>query len=311
MNENRHRLDKKYRVLLEASGSLTSGYLIDGVKQAGAIAVASDIAECFARHIADDFLIFPKSNDPHLWDITEQKILGAGINVVVPSLDETLHEWSLRKNYFAERKVNVVCSDPEVIAICQDKWKTFEFFQSAGIPTPQTSLDYEFPLVKPRLGRGGKGILVNADKDSFSMQGMIAQELLIGIEYTVDVFCDREGFPVYIIPRIRQHVKEGKSLNGVTVNNKKIIDGVEEICRRLKFIGPVNFQCFEVEGSGIKFTEINPRIGGGMALGFAASENWFSLIISNLIEGKSIQPKPVKFGLQMFRYYAEVFVSKN
>lgn len=39
----------KYTVLLEASGTLTSGYMIKAVKAAGARVIASDITECAAQ----------------------------------------------------------------------------------------------------------------------------------------------------------------------------------------------------------------------------------------------------------------------
>ena len=48
--------------------------------------------------------------------------------------------------------------------------------------------------------------------------------------------------------------------------------------------------------------------GGGMALGFAATENWINLIVEHFIENKSIHPKPIQYGMRMLRYYAEIFV---
>ena len=44
-----------------------------------------------------------------------------------------------------------------------------------------------------------------------------------------------------------------------------------------------------------------------MALGFAATENWFDLWFNKIIKGKMFKPKPVKYGLQMYRHYSEVF----
>jgi len=299
----------KHKVLFEASGSLTSHYLLKAAKEAGLKTVGSDISECAATHIADEFIIFPKHKDPTLWSVTEEELKRRTISIVIPSFDETLLAWAEKKDYFLERGVRVILSDKEVISIFQDKWLTYQFFKQHNIPTPQTSLAYEYPLVKPRAGRGGKDIYINPPKDKIVMEeGWISQELLTGQEYTIDVFCNAEHKPVYIIPRKRMMVKEGKSLNGITVEHPEIIEWVKKICEAIAFTGPINLQCFVSETGEIKFTEINPRIAGGMALGFAASENWISLIVSNLIENQPVQPKPVKFGLKMFRYYDEVFV---
>lgn len=299
----------KYNVLLEASGSLTSAYMIKSVKNAGATVTASDIAECSAQHTADDFIFLPLSSNPNLWSIIESEITNRKINVVIPSFDETLIEWAAKKDYFEQMGVHIILSNIDTISICQDKWETYKFFKAIGIPTPETSLDNKYPVIKPRLGRGGKGITINSIDKSISMDGMISQELIEGQEYTIDVFCDNNNKPAYIIPRKRIQVKDGKSINGITIMHEPIIAFVRKICSNLKFIGPINIQCFEATNGDIKFIEINPRIAGGMALGFAASENWANLIFKNIIENHPIQPIQVKYGLKMFRYYDEIFTS--
>ncbi|MCO6494361.1 MAG: ATP-grasp domain-containing protein [Bacteroidetes bacterium] len=299
----------QYRILTEASGSLTSHYLIKSIKDVGVQAVASDIIDCAGFHFADDFIIMPKTSNPDLWGITERLLIEKKINAVIPSLDETLLGWAERKDYFKRKNIDIILSDYNTVKVCQDKWETYNFFKNNNIPTPETSLEYIYPLVKPRLGRGGSGISINKPKDEVDMEGMISQEFLEGTEYTIDVFCNNQNEAIYVIPRKRLQVKEGKSLNGITVHNEEIISLVREICRKLPFVGPINIQCFVCNDGKIKFTEINPRIAGGMALGFAASENWIKLILDNIISGKPIQAKDVVYGLKMFRFYDEIFVS--
>ena len=302
--------DKKYRILTEASGSLTVGYLISNIQAGGHECVASDIDEnCVGRMLADDFVLMPSASDPDLWQYVDNVLTDMSIDIVIPSLDETLQVWAQRKHYFAQRGIAVIVSDPDVIAICQDKWRTFQFFMEHGIPSPETSLTQEYPLVKPRAGRGGVGVQVTQQK--VDMNGMISQELLSGTEYTIDVFCSAGSQPEYIVPRRRINVRDGKSTAGVVEKHSDIEAWVRIICKHLHFIGPVNMQCFVLTDGSIKFVEINPRIAGGMALGFAATENWIKLIVHNIINGESIAPKPVKDGLQMRRYYAEVFVSSD
>lgn len=298
-----------HKVLLEASGSLTSSYLIKSFQECHVKVVGSDITECAASHIADEFIILPYSSDPTLWDILKKEIHSRNINVVIPSFDETLLEWAQRKRDFLNENVHVILSDASTLEICQDKWNTYLFFKEHDIPTPASSLRCNYPLVKPRLGRGGKGITILKPGESTPMEGMISQELITGTEYTIDVFCTVNNQPVYIIPRKRLQVKDGKSIHGITVAHPKIESLVKRICAALPFYGPINLQCFETSSGDIIFTEINPRIAGGMALGFAASENWAKLILSGIIEKKEITPKPIRYGLKMFRYYDEVFAS--
>jgi carbamoyl-phosphate synthase large subunit len=298
---------RQYRILTEASGSLTAGYLIEGIRAAGHKSVASDIdPRCFGSVLADDFILMPRADAPGLWEQVERAIVDKRVDLVVPSLDEMLEGWSVRKAHFERLGIRIVISDPRTVAICQDKWLTHEFFVANGIPSPATSLQQEHALVKPRRGRGAAGVRVT--REPVDMQGMISQELLSGTEYTVDVFCDAASRPVYIVPRRRVHVRDGKSTAGVVEDQPVIRSCVEKICSRLPFIGPINVQCFLTSSGDVRFVEINPRIAGGMALSFAATENWFDLIVRNLLGGEPLVPKPVRFGLEMRRYYAEVFV---
>ena len=88
-----------------------------------------------------------------------------------------------------------------------------------------------------------------------------------------------------------------------------IIDQVRRLCAAVKFSGPINAQCFISDAGEISFVEVNTRIAGGMALGFAATENWLPLLVDHFVAGKAIVPKPTQDGMRMLRYYAEVFVS--
>jgi len=299
---------KRYRILTEASGSLTAGYLIKSIRDQGHVCVGSDIdPHCFGSVLADEFVVMPRADAPDLWEQIERALVTKNIDIVIPSLDETLLGWSERKRaLFESLGVHVILSDATTIAVCQDKWLTHEFFATHRIPSPATSLEQKYPLVKPRFGRGAAGVRVTDAR--VDMAEMISQEVLVGTEYTVDVFCDRDSQPVYIVPRRRVNVRDGKSTAGVVEANELIDTWVREICRKLPFVGPVNMQCFILPDGDIRFVEINPRIAGGMALGFAATENWVGLIARNIVGGEPITPRSVRYGLEMRRYYAEVFV---
>jgi carbamoyl-phosphate synthase large subunit len=296
------------RILTEASGSLVSGYLIKAIQEAGHEAVASDVSPDVAgRYLADDFIPMPSAQDPELWPRTGQLLDEHDIDLVIPSFDGTLVGWAQRL-FDPERELptSVMVSAADVIETFVDKWLAAEFFEANGIATPRTSLAQDHPLVKPRLGRGGSGVAVT--DQPVDMTGMISQELAIGDEYTVDVLCDLEGVPLYVVPRIRGAVRDGKSTKGVVVRHRQVEDLVRRLCAATCFQGPVNVQVF-ADGEDVTVIEVNPRISGGMALGFAATENWIPLIC-RLLDGEEVAATaPVQWGMQMMRFYAEVFVS--
>lgn len=296
-------------IFIEATGSLTSNYLIRAIDEAGCKSVGSDISGFnHGKQLCSDFIIMPKVDDDSLWDKTKKLLLKHNVNIVIPSFDETMIDWAKKKSVFDEISIKIIISPIETIEIFQDKWNTYNFFKTIGISTPKTSLNDEYQIIKPRLGRGGSGIFENTFKSDFSMKGMISQEKVKGVEYTVDVFFSKDHKPLYIVPRIRLDVKDGKSTKGIVVKNSKINELILKISKNIKFTGPINFQLFETNDKELVFIEINPRIAGGMALGFAATENWVSLIVDNIINGKEIVPKKIKYGLKMVRYYDESFI---
>lgn len=302
---------KKHVFLTEASGGLTSNYLIDSIKEIGCKVIGSDIKSCAAELVCDDFIIFPNSNDKRLWPIIDKELERHEINVVIPSLDETLLEWSKRKDFYKSKGIHIIISPHETITICQDKWKTFKFFKDNGIPTPDSSLKNEYELLKPRNGRGSKGIKKRNEygKNKSLPQNYISQKFIEGIEYTVDVFCDINNTPIYIIPRERLEIINGKSVVSITKKINECENHIKLICKRLNFIGPINIQFIKTKEGEIFFIEINPRIAGGMALGYRASENWTKLIVSNIINKKCISPKKVNYNLKMYRIYSDHFVN--
>jgi carbamoyl-phosphate synthase large subunit len=295
-------------IFIESSGSLVSGYMIQAIQEAGFRAVASDITEnVFAKHIADDFIVVPSVSYPRFWEKTIELIFEHHVDVVIPSFDETLINWANQKEELSDNGVYVIISNADVIKTFQDKYLTYKFFLKNNVKTPETCLDRKYDFVKPRFGRGGKGIIFNADKN-ISMSGMISQEYIDGIEYTIDVFCDLNGTPIYIVPRKRLAIVDGKAIAGEVVYNENICREIINICQSTHFVGPINIQCIEKTDGDIFFIEVNPRVGGGMALGFAATENWVKLAVNHFLNGQPIAPKPVNYGMKMYRYYSEIFL---
>ena len=297
------------RIMTEAAGCLASASGFKSIREAGYSVIGTDAnSECYAKHLVDEFYCVPYAFDPKSKEFLFNLAIEKKIDLVIPSLDEGMIRWAEMADDLKKRGVSVAISSVDTVKICEDKWLTYLKFKESGIPTPKSSLKNEYPLVKPRLGRGGSGIHIN--EPDVDMEDMISQELLSGTEYTTDVFCNLNNEPIYIVPRQRIGVKEGKSTGGIVVEQKDIIEGIKKICKAIPFVGPFNAQCFVSSTGEVKFTEINPRLGGGTALGMAATENWFPLMVETFVNRKVVQAKfPVRYGMKMGRYYAEVFYS--
>lgn len=299
-------------VLVEGIGSMVFNTQLKHYKEMNWNIIGIDIDnKSSGLYTVSKPYIVPKYSDKDCFNVIEGIIAKENINLVFPSINEGLLEWSKRKEYFLNKYgTNVIISDEEVIDVCTDKWKTYNFFVKNGIPTPETSLLLEYELVKPRTGRGSTGIFLKSELSSdFNMKGNISQKIVTGEEYTIDILCDFNSKPIYIIPRKRVGVESGVSVKGVTLYDEHIIKYCEKILYALKPIGIINIQCFK-NGQDIYFIEINPRIAGGSSLSFSASDNWFRAI-ECLIEGKSYTSKEIKFNRFMFRTYEDVIVDEE
>jgi carbamoyl-phosphate synthase large subunit len=294
-------------VLTEGVGSPAWGTLLPLMQQTAEAVVALDIDPLASGlYLADRGLLVPPYSDADCFDALCAVCRRENISVVVPTINEGLLNWAEKAGEFAAAGTTVIVSPPETVAVCVDKWRTYQFFRENDIPTPPTSLQADHDLLKPRVGRGGAGIrrLTPADH-SLCMDGYITQKLLRGREYSIDALCDLNGQPLYIVPRERLSVESGLSVRGRTAAHPDMERHAARILSSAHFRGPINIQCFDTS-EGVFFTEINPRLAGGMSLSMAATENWFD-VLARLIGGGPVRPVEIRRGMVMMRYYADCF----
>ena len=95
---------------------------------------------------------------------------------------------------------------------------------------------------------------------------MIAVEYLPNEEYTIDCF-SAKGKLLYCEKRQRIRVKDGISVNAITVQTEESIKEIAEIINsKLTFDGAWFFQLKKDKNNQYKLLEIAPRIAGTMAL---------------------------------------------
>ncbi|QAA31665.1 ATP-grasp domain-containing protein [Clostridium manihotivorum] len=300
------------KVLVEGIGSMVFGTQLKYYQEMNWDLVGIDITDkSFGIYKGVKPYIVPKYSDETCFDVIEEIIKKENIDLVFCTINEGLLEWSKRKKYFKEKyNTNIVISDESIIKICTDKWQTYKFFSENKINTPKTSLDNIYGLLKPRVGRGSFGIYKKEDApENLNLENYISQEIVKGQEYTIDVLCDLESNPIYIIPRKRVETESGVSTKGMTIYDEQIIESTRQIISKLKPIGIINIQCFK-EGDNINYIEINPRLAGGSSLSFSSSDNWFKAI-ECFYKGEGYSAKSITYNNYMFRYYEDVIVNEQ
>jgi carbamoyl-phosphate synthase large subunit len=296
--------------LVEAVGSLAWGTLLPYLRAIATRVIGLDISPlAYGLYLVDRGYLVPRYSDPDCMDALLDICRRERVELVLPTLHEGLQEWAARRDELAREGIRVLISPPETIALCHDKWETYRFFTNHQIPTPRTSLQHEHDLIKPRVGRGGGGIRRVTPGAPVDMAGHVSQEFIEGQEFSVDALCDLGGRVLYVVPRKRLAVESGLSVQGQVVRDEEIETYVRRILSATPFVGPVDIQCFRTT-AGVFFTEINPRIAGGLSLSMAATENWFE-VLGKLFRGEKVIPKPVRYDLVMMRYYSDYIVPND
>ncbi|MBA7574622.1 hypothetical protein ES708_16434 [subsurface metagenome] len=278
-----------------------------------------------ALYLSDKHYIVPRISDPNYIDILLDVCKKEEVKLVIPTIDTELLILSQNKEIFEKKGIKIAISDTKVIEICSDKLKTFQFFKESNIPTVGTSSynqvdkikKLNYPLfIKPCSGSASINTFkINNRKelDFFInyINNPVIQEYAEGKEFTMDILADFNGKALNVVPRERIEVRAGEINKGRTVKDEKIIEYAKNITEKLGAIGPITIQCFK-KGNEIKFTEINPRIGGGYPLSFAAGANYPELLI-RMVLGEKIAPRLGDFeeNLIMLRWEDAVFIKEG
>lgn len=248
-------------------------------------------------------VIVPRINDknyiPALLSFCEKN----NIDALIPTIDTDLMILSKSKMAFQEIGTIVLVSDEDKISICRDKRLTSSYFESVGLLAPAPVDNYKvydagFPaFIKPKDGSSSIfAYKVNNQQEleSFARQvpDYIIQPFIDGTEYTVDVFCDFDGVPIYITPRIRLAVRAGEVLKTKIVHDKIIIEEVEKLLANYKPCGAITVQLIHQNETGKNYyIEINPRYGGGAPLTMKAGAN-SAIALLKLLKGEKLTYSP-------------------
>ena len=193
------------------------------------------------------------------------------IDLVVPGIDEELPILSKNKKILPE----LFLPDYEMIKICNDKWKFYNFCLKNSINIARTSLAKNFNytkhnkkiIFKPINGRGSKGLIISKNIDETFLiikllkkkkilNKYIIQDYLDGLEYTVT--CSNLRGLEYIFP-LQVNEKKGITIKATYTNDKKIIKEIQKLNKILNKQIIFNVQLIKKQNK-FYVLEINPRI---------------------------------------------------
>jgi carbamoyl-phosphate synthase large subunit len=172
-------------------------------------------------------------------------------------------------------------------------------------------------ILKPVNGSSSVGIrraenLGDAKLAAIERTDYVAQELLCGREYTVNVFFDQAGKLRSAVPHHRYEVRAGEVSKGITERQPTLMDLASRLGLALKgACGPLCFQAVVSEDGQARIFEINARFGGGYPLAHQAGTTFTKWLLEETAGLPWSANDRWEEGVTMLRYDAAIFRRAN
>jgi carbamoyl-phosphate synthase large subunit len=174
-------------------------------------------------------------------------------------------------------------------------------------------------VLKPRRGRGSRGVAVANDAKAFAAavaanpypsQALIQQEHVEGPEFTVSVTVSGDGTILGVVPK---EIIVKKGITWVAVSRRNL--AIEQLCReiqtKLRADGPFNVQLrLNRTGTPMAF-EINPRFSTTVTLTAAAGiDEMRSLIAVAIGQEQAVADQSWREGVVLVRSLHDNFIEE-
>lgn len=342
---------KKLKIILTACGCPGASTLIKMLKNNGEreieiVGVDMD-DQAIGRFLVDKFYQVPpaKSDDyiPQMLDLVKKE----KSDILFPESSYEVHPLALNKEKFEKLKTKIVVSDPEPIAIANNKYKMYEVLkEKTDIHLPEyyypknldefvkfaQRLGYPKKAVcfKPHIGKGSRGfrfIDPEIDRETLLMKYKPNSRYMALKEF-IGIFKDKKDFPDFMVMERLKGMEyttdpivwKGEMLFcttktvetarwGVIVKGElvKKPELIEQTKKILKAI-PLSYNV-NVQFIGDKLIEINPRVST-----FIYQPDLIAPYLSIKLALGEITPEEVKkyqkkidYGRRMVRYMDQVF----
>lgn len=212
----------------------------------GKVFVCNSDDKSIAFKYADEKVISPLIYDSNYIPFLLEYCKENRIDIVISLFDIDLLMLAKHKKQFEEIGTKVIVSDPSIVEVCNDKWKTYKFLTDNDFHAPMSFLDMNeviekisegklsYPIVvKPRYGCGSISVAIAYDEEdlryltkkanediansylkyesSVTTDKVIYQECLKGQEYGADIINDLTGKTQNVIVRKKLAMRSGET----------------------------------------------------------------------------------------------------
>jgi carbamoyl-phosphate synthase large subunit len=254
------------------------------------------------NHLCDEVHEVPYAYDPDYVTVLKSILQETKAELVIPSTDYESYYLAKDKDVIG---VPIAASPAEVTFFCLDKFRNWEAFSKHGIPFAESLLPSQFTgqfqryIVKPREGRGSRGIHVQPRDITVFDDDNLVQELLEGPEITSTFYVLQDGSFLGSIT-MRRELESGNTARAEVVRDydEQVNAIALKMAKAFPFRGSVNIQS-KVTDRGIIPFEINCRISGTNSIRSQFGFNDVAYTIQELLFNEIPQPPIISAGCAM------------
>ncbi len=227
----------------------------------------------------------PAASDPGMLDVLRRTVAKYDVDVVIPTVSDELPQIAAAKSGFGQG-VQVVIGAAGPVAIAHDKLYTAWHLATRGVPVPRFGTRSDFPnataafealgspvLIKPRVSRGGRGVLVVDHPDQLDWDHLgshlILQEFIPGDEYAPVVFRppSRRSVSSLVVVLKKTGLAAGRVGNATGVTRlfngagQDVAKVAEGAVRALGLVGPADIDVRRRADGQPVVLEVNARFG--------------------------------------------------
>jgi carbamoyl-phosphate synthase large subunit len=286
--------------------------------------VATDVENfSFGLYLADAAYLVPSADAPDYIPAIQELVTREQIQVILPGTEPEVRSLVSVREAFEARGCIVLASSPDVVHLCSNKIRLYDWLRANGFVVPSTAPAAEwrrlvaeagFPLVgKPTEESGGSrnvAILTDeADVERYLDDNQGSREVLLqeyvespDEEYTVGVLTSKAGGLIDSIVIHRRLL--GLSLGahrrwdghnyalstgysqGCIVKHAVLQEVCEQLALKIGIRGPSNIQC-RISPRGVTILEVHPRFSGTTSIRAEVGFNEPDTLIRNYLFSES------------------------
>jgi carbamoyl-phosphate synthase large subunit len=235
-----------------------------------------------AKFHCDEFYLSPLCKDPSFIPFINSLV--DKFELYIPFIDEELLSLTQSELLLPQIKPRILLNDKKAILNCTSKIKFQHFCHQNNLPVVAQTTTVP-AIFKPEYGHGGKGIFIIEDEELlpyFQKKTGVIQQLICGVEYTVDVLTSQNSEWLFGVARKRIETA-GVSRIGEIDQHPAVLQLAKRCTEIFQFKGPTNIQIMLDNNNQVHLIEINPRLAGSLIFSTLAGFDILDLAIKDLL----------------------------